>query len=221
MRFGKFKDRFDAGRQLAQRLVTLDLEDPVVFALPRGGVPVGYEVARALGAPLDVLVARKIGHPMQPELGLGAIAEGGEPQLDARLLSATGMTVEDLRESAATAREELLERIEEYRGVAHRIDAQGRTAILVDDGLATGVTARAALGALARRGASRRILAVPVCSGGTAERLEGEADQVICIHAPAVFRAVGQAYQNFGQTSDEEVSALLRQARADLPVSES
>lgn len=210
-----FSDRHDAGRQLAERLETMDLPDAVVLALPRGGVPVAYEVARALQAPLDVLIARKIGVPWQPELGVGAIAEDGEPVFDPSILDAVGLRAADLTDTVARERDELVRRITHYRGERPLTPLHGRTAVVVDDGLATGVTARAALRAVRRHDPRTVVLAVPVCAPQTAEALQEDAEDVVCLHAPADFRGVGQWYRDFRQTSDETVLELL--ARSGAP----
>lgn len=210
----RFSDRREAGRHLAERLAGMGLEAPVVLALPRGGVPVAYEVARSLGAPLDVLVVRKIGAPNQPELGVGAIAEGGEPMLDARMLARIGRTPEELDETIRRERAELHRRVAAYRGGLPALGVEGRTAVVVDDGLATGSSARAALSALRARGVARLVLAVPVCARQTAELLTGEADDVVCVLAPGDFRAVGAWYDRFDQTTDEEVVELLHRSRS-------
>ena len=204
-----FADRTDAGRRLAEHLAHLDLVDPVVFALPRGGVPVGYEVASRLGAPLDVIVARKIGAPFQPELGVGALAEGGVTVVDEHNLERLGLTLEGLAGTIAAEGAELARRVERYRGDAPMQSATGRTAIVVDDGLATGVTARAALRSLREHRPRRLILAVPVAPPGAADAIGPDADEVIVLEAPPQLAAVGQWYRDFTQTSDETVVDLM------------
>jgi putative phosphoribosyl transferase len=208
-----FADRHDAGRQLAEALRELQLEQPLVLALPRGGVPVAYEVALALDADLDVLVARKIGAPRQPELGLGAVAEGGEPMFDQRFLRTVGVTEADLAPTVEREREELRRRVERYRGGRDLPSMEGRDVILVDDGLATGSTARAGLAALRPRHPKRLLLAVPVASPRTVEALAADADEIVCLQQPASFQAVGQWYRDFTQTGDEVVLRLLAEAR--------
>ena len=186
----------------------------LVLGLPRGGVAVGAEVARILGAPLDVLVTRKIGYPPRPELGLGAIAEGGEPVYDHRLLATIGLEPADLLATAEREREELARRVRLYRGGQPPPDVSGRLILLVDDGIATGVTARAALRAIRARGAGRTILAVPVAPPAAAAQMMREADDVVVLASPAAFRSVGEWYVSFGQLSDADVLSLLARARA-------
>jgi putative phosphoribosyl transferase len=212
-----FADRRDAGRQLAEALREQDLEDPLVLALPRGGVPVAYEVALALEADLDVLVARKIGAPGQPELGLGAVAEGGEPMFDQRFLRTVGVTEADLASTVERERDELRRRVERYRGGRGLPSMEDRDVVLVDDGLATGSTARAGLAALRPRRPRRLLLAVPVASPRTVEALAGEADEIVCLQQPESFQAVGQWYRDFTQTGDEVVLRLLAEARDARP----
>lgn len=212
-----FRDRQDAGRQLAGRLAGYDFDDPVVLALPRGGVPVGYEIAHALRAPLDVLIVRKIGAPFQPELGVGAIAEGGEAIFDEQTMAALRLSPDDLADIVADERAELERRLRRYRGGRKAVDVTGRTVIVVDDGLATGATARAALEALRGRAIGRLILAVPTCAAQTAKALRSDADDVVCLLVPDNFGAVGRWYERFDQTSDETVVDLLQRAREALP----
>jgi putative phosphoribosyl transferase len=209
-----FADRAEAGRVLAERLVPLGLEGAVVLALPRGGVPIGYEVARRLSAPdapmpLEVLVTRKIGYPPQPELGVGAIAEGGEPVFDPGLLARLGLDEEDLAGTVEAERAELARRVRAYRGDRPLPGLAGRPVIVVDDGLATGGTARAALRAVRGHDPSRLVLAVPVGAAETVRMLEGEADEVVVLAAPWSFRAVGQWYSHFEQLADADVTAWL------------
>lgn len=210
----RFRDRRDAGRQLAQRLEHYRGDNPVVLALPRGGVPIGYEVARALGAPLDVLVARKIGAPFHPELGVGAIAEGSPPVFDETTLRSLRLSVEDLRVTIDKERAELRRRVQRYRGDRPAVPVTDQTVIVVDDGLATGVTARAALRSVAWRQPAQLILGVPVCAPETATSLLEDADDVVCVMTPQRFHAVGAWYDDFRQTPDQEVVDLLEQARA-------
>ncbi len=209
-----FEDRRDAGRRLAERLAPYAEERPVVFALPRGGVPVGAEVSRSLGAPLEVIVSRKLGAPGQPEFGIGAVTPGGVRVLNERAVRALGIEEDYLQMVSTRELAEAERRLRLFRGEGRPYpDLEGRTAILVDDGLATGVTARASLLALRRMNPQRLVLAVPVCAVQTAELLRPETDELICLLAPADLEAVGLWYRNFEQTSDEEVVRLLEQAR--------
>ncbi|MEV4099817.1 phosphoribosyltransferase family protein [Nonomuraea sp. NPDC049649] len=202
-----FADRRDAGERLAARLA--GIRDPVVLALPRGGVEVAEPIVRRLGGVLDVLVTRKIGYPPSPEFGVGAIAEGGEPVFDLPMLHRLGMTPEDLEPQVAAERRELARRVAAYRGDRPLPDLAGREVIVADDGLATGVTARAALRAVAAARPGRVTLAVPVGARETVEAMRGEADEVVVLCAPADFRAVGQWYERFDQLSDADVLAVL------------
>jgi len=206
----KFRDRVDAGRQLAAKVEGLGLEDPVVLALPRGGVPVAFEIATALGAPLDVIVARKIGAPSQPELGIGAIAEGNEIVIDRRAIRLLGISEDRLAALTQTERRELDRRVDRYRHGRALTDVRHRDVVLVDDGLATGVTAEVTLRALRAREPRRLVLAVPVCAPDTADRLRDAVDDLVCVMSPARFFAVGAWYDNFEQTSDEQVDDLLQ-----------
>ena len=205
----RFRDRADAGRQLAWRLQQYRMEAPVVVGLARGGVPVAAEVARALGAPLDVLVVRKLGCPWQPELALGAIGEAGAMVLNPALIAGIGLAPEDLADVIGAERAELARRVARYRGGRPAEPVEGRTVIVVDDGLATGATARAAIAVLRRRGAHRSILAVPVAPPDTVRALSGVADQVVALATPRAFLAIGQFYDDFTQTSDRDVTRLL------------
>lgn len=206
-----FVDRAEAGRVLGGMLVPLGLAGPVVLALPRGGVPVAVEAARALGqdVPVDVLVTRKIGYPAQPELGVGAIAEGGEPVFDPVLLHRLGLDEDDLAGTVAEERAEVARRVRVYRGDRPLPEPAGRDVVVVDDGLATGATARAALRAVRARGPARTVLAVPVAAAETVRSMRAEADEVVVAAVPVSFRAVGQWYEHFGQLTDENVLSLL------------
>ena len=207
-----FRDRREAGRALARSLSSLAGEQPVVLALPRGGVPVAAEVARSLGAPLDVIVVRKLGVPFQPELGFGAIGEGGIRVLDHDLIRRVRLSEDDIADVEANERRELRRRIRLYRGGCPPTDIVGRTVVIVDDGLATGGTARAAVQVVRAMGARRIVLAVPVAPTDTVRDLESEADQVVCLMTPSPFFGVGQWYDDFRQTSDDEVADLLLRA---------
>jgi putative phosphoribosyl transferase len=213
-----FADRRDAGRRLAEQLVAQCPDvpsaaadgDAVVLALPRGGVPVGVEVARVLGAPFDVLVVRKIGHPQQPELGLGAITEGGVQLFNETLLKRLRMTPRDLADVVARESAELDRRVAQYRTGRGPLPVEDRTVVVVDDGLATGGTALAAVTLLRQAGAERVVVAVPVASPATAGMLRQHADAVVCVTEPRSLRAINEWYDDFTQVPDAEVIALLR-----------
>jgi putative phosphoribosyl transferase len=207
-----FADRTDAGRQLAARLVHMPDEDLVVLGLPRGGVPVAFEVASALGAPLDVIIVRKLGAPGQPELAMGAIGEDGVRILNQEVMRAARVTTADLRRIEAAERAELARRARELRGHEQRMSLERRTALIVDDGIATGSTARAACTVARAHGAARVIVAAPIASPQSVAELRDVADEVVVLSAPESFRAVGQFYDDFSQTSDDEVVRLLRRA---------
>jgi predicted phosphoribosyltransferase len=208
-----FQDRFEAGRLLASRLSHLaNRSDVVVLALPRGGVPVGFEVAKALNAPLDVFVVRKLGVPGHKELAMGAIASGGVRVLNEDVVRALGIPDELVEMVVAEEERELERREREYRDGRPPTDVRGRTVILVDDGLATGSSMRVAAVALKQKNPAQIVVAVPVASPDTCAEFESEVDQVICAVTPQPFRAVGQWYKDFSQTSDEEVRDLLRRA---------
>jgi putative phosphoribosyl transferase len=208
-----FRDRTEAGQVLASRLVTYANRPGVlVLALPRGGVPVAFEVAQALNAPLDVFLVRKLGVPGREELAMGAIASGGVRVLNEDVVQALGISPEVIEAVAATELQELMRRERLYRGNRPVPEVRGRTIILVDDGLATGSTMRAAVAALRRRGPFRIIVAVPVGSAETCTEFRGEADEIVCARTPEPFYAVGQWYEDFTQTTDEEVRDILHRA---------
>jgi putative phosphoribosyl transferase len=218
----RFRDRRDAGRRLGE-LVASALQDetagpdragtaaapPVVLGLARGGLPVAAEVARRLGAPLDVIIARKLGVPWQPELGMGAIAEGGGRMLNRALVADLGLDARSVEGVTARETVELERRVRRYRGDRAPLAVAGRTVVLVDDGLATGYTARAAIDAVRRRGAGRVVLAVPVAPAESAAELAGIADRVVVVEQPDPFMAIGAFYEDFDQVTDDEVSAIL------------
>jgi putative phosphoribosyl transferase len=207
-----FRDRRDAGQRLADELARRSWHAPLVLGLPRGGVPVAFEVARALDAPLDVIVARKLGAPGHPELGIGAIAEGGARYVDRRAQRAVGITDAALAKVEAAETVELERRVARYRGDRPLPDLTERQVILVDDGLATGVTARAALRALVDRAPRSITLAVPVAASETVDELVRAGLDVLCLDQPRDFYAVGAWYQHFDETSDREVLRLLADA---------
>ena len=212
-----FLDRVDAGRILAHRLRHLQTENVVVLGLPRGGVPVALQVALGLGAPLDVIVVRKLGVPFQPELGMGAIGEDGVRIVNDEVVRMAGVSSDDFDRVEQRERTELERRARRFRAGRPRVGLAGRTAVIVDDGIATGSTARAACEVARAQGAKRVVLAVPVAPPGWEERIRGAADELVCIETPAPFFAIGQFYADFSQTSDEEVVACLRRAGA-VPV---
>jgi predicted phosphoribosyltransferase len=212
-----YMDRADAGRALAESLSGWrSAPDTVVLALPRGGVPVAFEVASALALPLDVLVVRKLGLPSQPELAMGAIASGGAMVLNPDVLRYLHGGDDALESVRAMETAELLRRERQYRGDQPPLEMSGRTAIVVDDGLATGATMEAAVRSLSALGAKRIVVAVPVASVEARERVAAVADEVVCPYTPEYFSAVGQWYRDFGQTTDEEVRDLLQRAHATL-----
>lgn len=207
-----FMDRADAGRQLAGRLRYLRGQPVVVLGLPRGGVPVAAQVAHALGAPLDVIVVRKLGVPFQPELGMGAVGEDDVLVLDPRVVEAIGVSEEDLAAVMERERREVRRRAERYRSAGPRVPLDGQIAVIVDDGIATGSTARAACRVARALGAARLVLATPVAPPGWELRIGDDADELVSVSTPEPFFAIGQFYADFSQTSDEEVIACLARA---------
>lgn len=205
----RFHDRHDAGRRLAVLLERFRDSRPVVLGIPRGGVPVAAEVARALGAPLDVVVARKLGAPSNPEYGIGAVAEGGACVLSQRAIVQLSISPEELARLLAGAERELAQLTHRLRNGRPALPVAGRTAILIDDGLATGRTARAAALSLRRRGAERVVLAVPVAAAASAAELSQSVDEVVCEQMPTDLWAIGYWYEDFGPTSEREVAELL------------
>lgn len=211
-----FHDRGEAGQRLAERLLTFKDSHPVVLALPRGGVPIGFEVARRLRAPLDLILVRKIGAPHHEELAIGAVADGEKPELvtDANLVAALGVTTAYLEQTKLAALREIERRRRAWLGDRAPIEVAGRTAIVVDDGIATGATMKVALRVTRRRSPAQLVLAVPVAPSHSIEELAAEADETICLDMPAEFFAVGQFYRQFQQLRDEEVTDLLDRARS-------
>lgn len=219
MSFALFADRQDAGRQLAARLERFRDKEPVVLALPRGGVPVGLEIARALNAPMDLVLVRKIGAPGQPELALGAVVDGAAPELVInqdvkRMLQVSDVYIEQAKQRQL---KEIERRRKLWLGSRARVSVRGRTALVVDDGIATGATVRAALHAVRRAGPARLVLAAPVAPPDTVAGLRGDADEIVCLETPGLFFAISVFYAKFPQLDDGEVTALM--ARAAEPAS--
>jgi putative phosphoribosyl transferase len=208
-----FRDRREAGRRLAEALLHLRDSSPVVLGLPRGGVPVAFEVAQALDAPLDVLIVRKLGVPHQPELGMGAVGEDGVRVLNPEVIRGSGVSDEDIAQVEARERIAVEQRARLFRDARPDVSLDGRTAIIVDDGLATGGTARAAIQVARAHGADRVVLAVPVAPPDTADALGRDADEVVCLESPEPFWAIGAWYGDFSPTVDREVIDLLHEAR--------
>ncbi|MEX2284263.1 MAG: phosphoribosyltransferase [Gemmatimonadota bacterium] len=211
----RFHDRHEAGRRLADKLSKYaNRPDVLVLALPRGGVPVAYEVAHALNLPLDVFVVRKIGLPWHEELAMGAIASGGVLLLNQELIDAYGITPGEVQQVTVRERRELERREQKYRGARPFPDLSDKTVLLIDDGLATGSTMRVAVEALRKEGAQRVVVAVPLASPVVCDAFRDIADDIVCAITPEPFHAVGLWYEDFSQTSDQEVHALLDRARA-------
>jgi putative phosphoribosyl transferase len=213
-----FKDRADAGRKLAQELPGYGgRTDVIVLGLPRGGVPVAFEVAKALKAPLDIFLVRKLGAPGQKELAMGAIAPGGVRVLNHDVVQALNISDEIIETIAAEEQQELERREQAYRGDRPKPDVRGHTLILVDDGLATGASMRAAVIALRGQEPARIIVAVPTAAPETCEALKGEVDEIVCVATPQPFLGIGASYEEFSQMTDEEVRELIEQASSLLP----
>lgn len=215
-----FQDRREAGRGLATRLAErLDkigvAGRPLVLALPRGGLPVGQEIAAHLGGDLDVSVARKIGLPSQPEFGIGAVTADGPPRFNQEVLQQVGLTEADLAPAVQREREEARRRVRSYRGDREPAEISNRTVIVVDDGVATGVTAMTALRDVRSKAPQHLIFAAPACAKEAAELISGEADAVVCVHIPEYFAAVGAWYRDFAQLTDQDVQTILAEARSD------
>jgi predicted phosphoribosyltransferase len=209
-----FKDRIDAGRQLAKELKKYaERDDVIVLALPRGGLPIGYEIAKKLKVPLDVIVARKIGAPHNPEFGIGAVTEGGMAVVNIDAVRVLGVSKDELNQLATEEANEVERRRKLFRGDRPELQIEGKTVILVDDGLAAGATALAAIRYLRSKNPKQIVFAVPVCPKDTADYLRKEVDDLICPNIPDHFTAVGVWYDNFPQLSDEDALAILRQAQ--------
>lgn len=210
----RFKDRTDAGRQLGERVASMGLDKPYIFALPRGGVPVAVEVANRLGAPLDLILVRKIGAPGNPEVALGAIVENSHRQvvINESILRLSGADDAYLARAQAEQTVELERRKKKYLGNRRRLDPSGQTAVVVDDGLATGATMKAALIALRRNGAARIVVALPVAPQSAITDLADYADNIVCLNPAIEFFGVGGFYRDFHQLSDEETIALINQS---------
>jgi putative phosphoribosyl transferase len=211
---GGFADRSDAGRRLAKALARFATEQPLVLALPRGGVPVGYEIAQALDAPLDLVLVRKIGAPFQPELAVGAVVDGDQPEtvINRDIVDEFQIPESWLKSEAARQLEEIQRRRRLYRAGRPKVEICDRTVIVVDDGIATGATMEAALHAIRRAGPRRLVLAVPMAPPDTIERLRPQVDEIECLIAPRYLGAIGMFYADFRQLSDDDVVDLLRRA---------
>jgi len=216
-----FHDRREAGQLLAQELIFLKgKKDVIVLGIPRGGVVVAAEVARAIGAPLDVYITRKIGAPYNPELAIGAIASSGDVVLDEGLIGSLGVSPEYVQDETERQRREIERRLRKYRGNRSAQELKGKTVLLVDDGIATGATTLAAIRALEKERPAELILAVPVGPPDAVARLREEVDRLVCLDTPRLFWAVGTFYEVFDQTSDEEVVRLLQESRQRLEVTD-
>ena len=212
-----FSNRVEAGRKLASELVDfLDNRSVIILAIPRGGVVVGYEVARKLKVPLDIIIPRKIGAPSNPELAIGAVTEDGTAILDEKLVGYLNVPRRYIEEESERQRKEIERRLKAYRGDVPYPTLTNRIVIVVDDGVATGSTIKAALASLRRRKVKQVVIAVPVGPAETIKELEEKADHVVCLFAPEEFYAIGQFYQNFDQTTDEEVIRLLKLSREEV-----
>ncbi|HUI85875.1 MAG TPA: phosphoribosyltransferase family protein [Nitrososphaerales archaeon] len=208
-----FRDRREAGRLLAKEVGALGLDDVIVLAIPRGGVPVGDEIASRLGAPLDIIVARKIGAPGYPEYAIGAVSQDGEPLIDLPAADAVGATRDYLEQEVALKAQEVKERMRAYRGDVPYPNLEGKTVVLVDDGIATGSTVRAAIRSIRRRSPRLVVLATPVAPPDTVRELSPEADKVVCLSQPEGFGAVGEFYADFAQLKDSDVVEILQKRR--------
>jgi putative phosphoribosyl transferase len=214
-----FENRVEAGRRLAEKLKKFTgRQDVIVLGIPRGGVPVAFEVAKALQAPLDIFLSRKLGVPWQEELAFGALASGGVRILDWDLIRSLGLPEEEIERITKTVRAELERRERVYRGGQPPLQLGGKTVLLIDDGIATGSSMRAAIKALKQMKPARVVVAVPVAPLQTYEALRFEVDEMVCVYAPEFFYAIGQFYEDFSQTTDEEVTELLQRAARQISV---
>lgn len=216
-----FQDRTDAGRRLAKALSGYKGRNAVILALPRGGVPVAAEVAAALRAPLDLILVRKIGVPAQPELAMGAVVDGSAPIVvrNEEVIELSGTTADEFRAACASELEEIERRRQLYIGARARAEIAGQVVIVIDDGIATGATTRAALQAIRNRKPKELVLAVPVAPSDTIAKLRGEVDALICLETPELFGAIGYFYRDFQQVSDQEVVAILKRFPVTRPAS--
>ena len=208
-----FNDRVDAGKRLASALADFKGKDAIVLAIPRGGVVVGFEIAQALNAPLDVIIPRKVGAPDNPELAIGAMTEDGTIILDENLVNYLGVSEDYIKEESKRQKIEIERRLKMYRKNEPYPNLKGREVIVVDDGIATGSTMKAALASVKNRGAKTVAVAVPVGPPSTIQELKKQADKVICLYTPEYFQAIGQFYKDFEQTTDEEVIQLLKESK--------
>jgi predicted phosphoribosyltransferase len=211
-----FADRIDAGEKLGEALLQYSTEDTIVLGIPRGGVIIGYEVADKIQAPLDIIVPKKLGAPHNPELAIGAVTEEGEVVLDEDLVNRLGVAEDYIRGEAERKKEEIQRRLEEYRGEAPYPRLEGRVVILVDDGIATGSTMRAAILSVKSRNPERLVVGVPVASAQSVEELKPLVDDMVVLSTPRPFYAIGQFYQSFQQNTDEQVMGLLRRNREEV-----
>jgi predicted phosphoribosyltransferase len=213
-----FEDRKEAGEKLADELESFKDKKVIVLGIPRGGIVIGYEIAKKLHAPLDIVVPRKLRAPNQPELAIGAITEDGNVILDSRLISSLNVPDYYIKQESQRQKEEITRRIQTYKGEQKIRELTGYHVIVVDDGIATGSTMKAALNSVRKRGAKFVILAVPVASSSSLQMLKKMADQTISLFTPKFFFAIGQFYRNFEQTSDEEVKKLLNINKEELNI---
>lgn len=211
-----FEDRKQAGKKLASKLEKFKNRKVIVLGIPRGGIVIGYEVAKRLQAPLDVVVPRKLRAPNQPELAIGAITEDGNIILNQQLVNSLNVSSDYLEKESERQKLEIDRRLQTYKGKEGIPDLKGFHVIVVDDGIATGSTMKAALASVRKRGAESVILAIPVASSSSLKMLENDADETICLETPSVFYAIGQFYRNFEQTSDEEVKTLLEKNKMEI-----